>query len=214
MVELRDELAKEQPRRLIAEAHCQELSGRTQLQEQELHQLRAADFETRDAQIRDLQSELHALRADHSTLTSEARSSSNLWQTVKSLRPGLSDCRARFQRENDSALNYELEESSARFDCQSLRAELAEWEEQGASQNGGDWFRRQQDEDNEEEAPSQAPTYGGRSDGQPSARPAASRQPAEQLDVATPVASPRDKETGPAKEAEKINLSPWPQPTN
>ena len=36
----------------------------------------------------------------------------------------------------------------------------------------------------------------------------------ESFDINTPVPSPRGEDRGPAKESEKITLSPWPQPTH
>ena len=135
VAELRDRLQQEVAWRTGLEQQNRELIGRTETQELELVQNRSTDMTRRDTRVGTLTHELNVLRADHSTITAEIRSADAARTSTVNLRTKLLDSEARERRETERLRTFEAELRAAKYDCEHLRSELKEWEDQAQGQH-------------------------------------------------------------------------------
>ena len=138
--ELRNQLQHERTWRAGFELQNQELVGRTETQELELVQTRSIELVKRDVRVGELTHELNVLRSDHSTITAELRTADSARTSTVTLRIKLLDSEARCNKEADKARAFEAELRASRYDCDHLREEVKEWEDQAQEQQQGDWF--------------------------------------------------------------------------
>jgi hypothetical protein len=202
VAELRDRLQHETTWRIGLEQQNRELTGRTETQEMELVQIRSHELAKRDSRVGELTHELNVLRADHSTITAELRTADSARTSTVSLRTKLAETETKSSRDAERARTYEAELRASRYDCDRLRTELKEWEEQAQDQHQQeDWYGQGNDPEGDADS-LHPPTFGSFGGGDP--RPQLRREAG-----GNPQPPPS---AGPDNPRASISIPRWPVP--
>jgi len=214
-------------RRTVAnlEALTNETNGRNAILESEIRAVTDRTQSSVDARITVLYDEISVLRQMVQSECSEHESLKRQNELLTGSLKFEAEVLASLRAECSLAEALQLELNAAEIERDDLRAELAEWEAQGEVQEGGDdWYTANTKDDEAtpsfagDEVTKTAHGSGAQTSAQkllaaPPGGVRTSGKVAENHDIATPPGTPRNQGGGPPKEAEKINLSAWPQPT-